>query len=313
MKKHVILDFAIGSDGLARDGYFAAMSAIRSEYLYLDAVTIDDFKTDRCVHGMLHMLQHMCLDIPVCKGANCNLNQRDENGKSTIVDPFAGRWPDDQCCLLPAVEKMAELLRNNPEKTVILCHATATNIADLILQYPELKEKIEFVSVLENRCANSWELGYPFDPAIDPEAAKIILESGVPVLFFPLTTLSLNDSNVQDIYRICTDENNNICRFSKHTSIGDASVYVLCGCADIVAATDRHFIEAVPMQVKMITEGADRGKFFIGEADTKSSVQVVTRVDYSLCHKPGVGLVDTPTLIAWNKKIEGKVAHHHHG
>lgn len=303
--KNIILDAALG-----RDSYFAAMAAIRSEKLHLAAITVGDVKMDRAVHGMLHLLMHMYLDIPVCKGINCGLTQLTEEGHSTVPDPFAGQWPEDVYCTTPAVEKMAELVGNHPGKTTILTHSTLTNVAQFLLRYPQLKEKIEEITILENRAAGSAEGGFPFDPPIDPEAANVIFSSGVRVYFIPYDAMTITDENRESIEKVCTDPENIICRFLHHANIQDAGIYVTCGIGDVIAVTDKGAVTAVPATVRAETQGEKRGTFTVTEEEC-GTVLLVKQIDYSVANRPGFGLVDTMVLRQWEAANAGRNAHHH--
>lgn len=302
MKKHVVLDASLG-----RDSYFSAMAAIQSELIHVDAITIGDFKMDRTVHGMLHLLQHMYVDIPVCKGAAGGLGHQN-NGET---DPFSGKWPADEYCKIPAKEKMAEIISGNSDKTIILTHSTLTNVAELLIDYPELKGKIDFIVVLENRAADCIKRGFDFDPPIDPESANAIFESGVKVYFVPLETMSATEKNQQVINRICKSTDNIIGRFLHHASIKEATIPVLCGCADVVIAACPDGFICEPVRARAVTEGDARGQFEISEFDENSNVYVVTSIDYSRCLIPGFGVMDTPALVEWNRKNEGSHPHHH--
>lgn len=82
-----------------------------------------------------------------------------------------------------AVETMSEILRNSEEKVTIIAIGPLTNIAILFLAYPELKSKIEVLSIMGgstsqgNRTAKA-----EFNFYVDPHAANIVLNSGVDII-----------------------------------------------------------------------------------------------------------------------------------
>lgn len=86
---------------------------------------------------------------------------------------------------LHAVEMMAKVLRESGEKVTIIATAPLTNLGFLVRLYPELLEKIERISMMGG--ASQYVLSRPFmefNTFVDPEATKIVFESGVPITMF---------------------------------------------------------------------------------------------------------------------------------
>ncbi|MCP4297191.1 MAG: pyrimidine-specific ribonucleoside hydrolase RihA, partial [Proteobacteria bacterium] len=58
-----------------------------------------------------------------------------------------------------------------------------TNVALFLLTYPELKNKIEQISLMGGACwGGNWTAAAEFNILVDPEAAKIVFESGIPII-----------------------------------------------------------------------------------------------------------------------------------
>ena len=84
---------------------------------------------------------------------------------------------------MTAVELMAKVLKESTEKVVIIATGPQTNVAALLLAHPELKEKIEFVSIMGGGLVHgNWSAAAEFNIFVDPEAADVVFSSGVPVM-----------------------------------------------------------------------------------------------------------------------------------
>ena len=58
-----------------------------------------------------------------------------------------------------------------------------TNTAALLMAHPELKNRIERISMMGGGLATgNWTPAAEFNILVDPEAAKIVFESGIPIL-----------------------------------------------------------------------------------------------------------------------------------
>eukprot|EP00927_Polykrikos_kofoidii_P056958 TRINITY_DN51054_c0_g1_i1.p1 TRINITY_DN51054_c0_g1~~TRINITY_DN51054_c0_g1_i1.p1 ORF type:complete len:390 (+),score=70.85 TRINITY_DN51054_c0_g1_i1:24-1172(+) len=99
--------------------------------------------------------------------------------------PPSGRSPSSQ----HAVDVMLSTLRAASSPVTVMCLAPLTNIAIAFRKNPELwREKVERIvwmggSVTAGGNASSWSEA---NAAYDPEAAHIVLTSGVPLLLYPL-------------------------------------------------------------------------------------------------------------------------------
>lgn len=82
-----------------------------------------------------------------------------------------------------AVETIADILKESKEKVTIIAVGPLTNIASVFLIYPELKEKVEVLSIMGgsttvgNRTAKA-----EFNFLVDPHAAHIVMNSGLPII-----------------------------------------------------------------------------------------------------------------------------------
>ena len=127
------------------------------------------------------------IDAPVARGASGPL----------IVDPVtAGDWhgesgldgpplpePDRPLYELPGVELMAKVLRESREPVTIIATGPLTNVADLLISYPELKEKIGQISIMGGGITHgNWRPAAEYNIFEDPEAAWTVFHSGLPLM-----------------------------------------------------------------------------------------------------------------------------------
>jgi pyrimidine-specific ribonucleoside hydrolase len=78
---------------------------------------------------------------------------------------------------------MAKLLQESEEKVTIVATGPLTNVAALLLSHPELKEKIAEISFMGGGIHfGNWTPAAEFNILVDPEAAKIVMESGLPLI-----------------------------------------------------------------------------------------------------------------------------------
>ncbi len=81
-----------------------------------------------------------------------------------------------------AAELMAKCLEDSEEPVVIVPTGPLTNVGALLLLYPELKSKIRHISLMGGGIARgNWTPAAEFNILVDPDAAKIVFESGIPI------------------------------------------------------------------------------------------------------------------------------------
>jgi inosine-uridine nucleoside N-ribohydrolase len=75
---------------------------------------------------------------------------------------------------------MNEVISSHPKPVTIIATGCLTNIALLLTVYPEIKEKIEQLVFLGGAIGvGNMSPAAEFNMLIDPEAAKIVFESGL--------------------------------------------------------------------------------------------------------------------------------------
>ena len=90
--------------------------------------------------------------------------------------------PKNQPVKQDACTLMAEILQQSEEPVALVPTGPLTNIATLLLLYPELKPKIRHIYLMGGGIQfGNWTPAAEFNILVDPEAADIVFRSGVPI------------------------------------------------------------------------------------------------------------------------------------
>ena len=200
----IILDCDPGHDDA-----IALVLALASPELEVKAVTSSagnqtPDKTLRNVLRMLTLLKRS--DIPVAGGAVKPLmrdliiadNVHGETGLDGPALPEPGFAP--QNCT--AVELMAKVLRESPEPVTLVATGPQTNVALLLNSHPELHAKIARIVIMGGAMGlGNWTPAAEFNIYVDPEAAEIVFQSGIPVVMAGLDLTHRAQIMADDIER----------------------------------------------------------------------------------------------------------------
>ena len=127
------------------------------------------------------------IDAPIAKGKRTPLvgpemNAPSVHGESGLDGPPLPE-PTMELESCSSVNLMARLLKESEEPVTIVATGPLTNVAALLLSRPELKEKIREISFMGGGIKfGNWTPAAEFNILVDPEAAKIVTESGVPLI-----------------------------------------------------------------------------------------------------------------------------------
>lgn len=125
-------------------------------------------------------------DIPVAAGAEKPLMRGFESGGEQIhgqsgLDGPELPEPESERSPLSALELMEKILRESEEKVTMVAIGPLTNVARFLLAKPELKEKIGQISIMGGGTVGNWTPAAEFNIYVDPEAAKVVFSSGLPI------------------------------------------------------------------------------------------------------------------------------------
>lgn len=185
MKKiPVIIDCDPGCDDAV-----ALLMGYREEKLNIKGITVSagNVSIENTSQNALRLTALFSADIPVVKGLDKPLMREivtapEVHGESGIGGVTLPRT-DKKFHNLSVVEFIAKTLRESDEKIVIVITGPLTNIGAFLLSHPELKEKIEYFSIMGgSSIGGNITPAAEFNIYVDPEAAKIVFESGVPIV-----------------------------------------------------------------------------------------------------------------------------------
>lgn len=185
MPRPIIIDCDPGHD----DAIAILLALAHPEELEIRGITTvgGNQILDKITDNALKVLSFVNADIPVAKGAKGPLfgklvtgeEAHGESGMDGPVLPASMFKPVDQ----GAVEFMLEIIRASEEPITLVPMAPLTNIALLITAYPEVKDKIKEISLMGGGLAyGNVTSTAEFNIFVDPEAARIVYESGIPIV-----------------------------------------------------------------------------------------------------------------------------------
>jgi inosine-uridine nucleoside N-ribohydrolase len=125
-------------------------------------------------------------DVPVAAGAPSPLdrplhtaeNIHGASGLDGPEIPVASFEPDGR----GATELIAKAVRESPEPVVLVPTGPLTNIASFLREHPELRERISRVSLMGGSIGlGNTTPAAEFNIYVDPEAAREVFESGLPI------------------------------------------------------------------------------------------------------------------------------------
>lgn len=186
----VLLDVDTGTDDA-----LALLLALRSPRLDVRAITCvaGNHGLDQVVINTLKVLDVAdAPDIPVAAGAERPLLEtmrrpsyiHGQDGMGDLGLPPSSRQPLG----IHAVELMRRTVSESPEPVTLIALAPLTNVALFLRLYPRLAERLRGLTIMGGTFAAHGNTSptAEFNVRSDPEAAAIVLESGLPIRLYPL-------------------------------------------------------------------------------------------------------------------------------
>ncbi len=176
---------------------------------------------------------------------------------------------------LHAVDLIAETLIKSEEKITIIAMGPLTNIAIFLKKFPELKDKIEKISLMGGainggNCTPSAE----FNIYVDPEAADIVFKAGIPIIMSGLDVTQKANVLQEDIEKI-KEIDNKLAKFlgqilEKLVSYHKTTYFNGCHLHDpvaLIAVTNPEMIKTKALHVEVELQGKHtRGMTVANEA-----------------------------------------------
>jgi len=184
MKKPVIIDCDPGHDDA-----IALLLAFASPKLDIKAVTVTggNQTLEKTLRNAKRVLSFAGIKTRVAKGADKPMMRELEiapqvHGESGLDGPYLPE-ADFEEEDMPAVELMRQIIMESDQKVTLIPTGPLTNVGILFSLYPEVKENIEMVSLMGGAAiGGNWTAAAEFNILVDPEAAHIVFESGVPIV-----------------------------------------------------------------------------------------------------------------------------------
>lgn len=198
----IIFDTDFGM--VPQDDSFALMLALHSPELEILGVTTvaGNFSVEQATVDALRVLEIAGrADIPVYRGANMPLVHE----KSEYATTRHGQWWSDDPPKPPpggfakrkeeakgAVQYIVDTVNARPGQVTIMAIGPMTNVAMALRQEPGLAAKVKQLYIMGGAVASlpdgagNMTPNAEFNFWVDPEAAKIALRSGIPIVLSPL-------------------------------------------------------------------------------------------------------------------------------
>jgi len=195
--RHLILDTDIGDDV---DDAFALALLLRLPQANLTAVTTVHGAVEARAHIALKMVAAACReDVPVYVGSP----GRGDRSRPLAYGGWASDWSDTQPAAGDAASFIVSCVMDSPPGTVtLLAVGPLSNVALALRQEPRVAERLRRLVIMGGSVRVGYGPGSPpcpeYNIACDPAAAKVVFESGAPLLVAPLdATMMLQPSREQ--------------------------------------------------------------------------------------------------------------------
>lgn len=211
-KRKIIMDCDPGVD----DAVALAYAAANSDRLELLAVTtVSGNQTiEKVTQNALNLVEFYGLQVPVAKGMTGPVMRESMTAAEIHGETGLGH------CVLPEAHKsiveehavlfLRKLLMELPEeeKVTLIPIGPLTNIAMLFRLFPEVKEKIaEIIFMGGAVCGGNITASAEYNMYVDPEAAKIVIHSGVPITMCGLDVTNQCVLKRSQVKKLCQSGN----------------------------------------------------------------------------------------------------------
>jgi inosine-uridine nucleoside N-ribohydrolase len=192
------------------DDALALLLAMRSPELKIEAITpvAGNVPLDLTLPNALRMVEIAGrTDIPVAAGARAPLMRRlvtatyahGENGLGGAVFPE----PTTKPVAMPAAEIIRQIVRKYPGEVTLITIGPLTNIATALNADPDLAGMVRALVMMGGSLSGgNITPAAEFNVYVDPEAARIVFQSGIPVTMVGLDVTrrtSLTDEHVRTL------------------------------------------------------------------------------------------------------------------
>ncbi len=151
---------------------------------------------EKVTRNILHILEKFNrTDIPVYKGATKAMKRVSPDASFIHQHEGLGNYiPPETVNTAPkgddAVEAMYDVIRQNKNEICVILLGPHTNMGTLIERHPDVKYMIKHIycegcAPYGDKTQGKWTNYISFNVSSDPEAFKLVMESGIPVTIIP--------------------------------------------------------------------------------------------------------------------------------
>jgi purine nucleosidase len=300
-RKKIILDLDTGID----DSIALAVAALSSEVELLGVTgTFGNVDTMTGVRNALDVLSLLDrTDVPVLAGQTYPLAREEfcrhvesarihgENGVGQVTLPRSTREMEKE----PAVDFLIRMMNEYRDGLTIVTTGPLTNLATALLQDPLLRVWRGQVVMMGGALTVRGNVTHFAEANItqDPEAAKIVLESGLSVTMVPLDVTMrsrLRSSDAErwrsagsDVGRLFGE----MLDYYIANTLGTDETYIHDPSA-VVCALHPEYFTILPLHLTVETEGVDRGRIVVDHRrlrDRNPATKVCLDVDAGLVER----------------------------
>ena len=300
----VIIDTDIGTDV---DDAYALLFSLSSPELRVRGVTLVHGNLDtrsKITFKILKLLRR--LDVPVAKGWENPLN----DARSVCWSGHEGVGIDfsdiTDCSTLSedAANFIARVAEENSGKLVLITIGPMTNAAVAIQRFPDLKRHLKGIVAMAS-VFNGFgrdRAGVEHNIAVDPEAAKVVLESGIPLYLVGLN-VTLKTSLTREHLEKIRSADTNLSRLFAHMTeqwlaVCKREYAIMHDPLAVAAAFDQNVVRFIPVRPDVSLDTAGIVSYYPGDDDSR--VMIADRVNVeqfnlvffprimsAICHKKG--------------------------
>lgn len=191
------------------DDTFAIMLALSSEKIDVKGITTvcGNSTVENTTNNAVKLLSRLGItNVPVVKGiADPMLFPLDREGGKRVhgESGLEGPWfpePMFQPLEMNAVDFIAKVVKESKEKVVLAPLGPLCNIAAFILSYPELLDRIDYISLMGGSIYHgNVTPSAEYNVYVDPESAQVVFSSGITVVMHSIDSVRLGKVTQKDV------------------------------------------------------------------------------------------------------------------
>lgn len=201
----VIFDVDTGIDDSVAISIAFACPKIKVLLISASCGNVDAAQASENTLNILHLFKHD--EIPVAKGIENDLNKNavKAHGEDGIGG-YSEKFPKHTNSALKTIahKAMAEAILNSNKKVTIIALGPLTNIAKMLVEFPETKENIDKIIIMAGSIEQykKGEIPYfGFNVKIDPKSCETVINSGVKIVVSPCDMGHVAKLDWQDVYK----------------------------------------------------------------------------------------------------------------